>query len=440
MRTTLALLLFVAPVFADNWPQWRGPLANGSTAEKGIAAEWSDTRNIAWKAKLGGLGVSSPVVWGDRVFVTYQVGATALRAGNHPTASVGVEPESVGERPLGGARPTTLDDKVTFVVAAFSASNGHSLWEYKFDAVAPFPALHFKRNMATSSATTDGDMVYGWFSTGQIVALDMSGKLAWTRHLGADYGRLDAEWGHSSSPALQGERLILLGFGNTHGFLLALDKKTGKELWKVARQGDVKSYSTPLIIETAEGPQAIINHKTGVEAFDPATGKSLWMYSENIGYPVPMPLVADGVMYTNRGGRSGPFWAMKLGEQGEIPKDKLLWHVATGAPYSPSLVYHDGLLYFSTEVGVVTSVDAKTGQRVWQERLGGIYSASPIVADGKIYLFGETGETLVLKAGRTAEVIARNKLDMRVIASPAVSGGRIFVRGDDELVAISEAR
>jgi outer membrane protein assembly factor BamB len=173
-----------------------------------------------------------------------------------------------------------------------------------------------------------------------------------------------------------------------------------------------------------------------MESFDPATGKSLWKFVEPTRFAVPMPVYHDGILYVSRGYRSGPYWALKTGERREIPKSKLLWHVETGAPYTSSIVQHDGLVYMATEMGIVSCIDGKTGERVWRERLGGIYSASPVLADGKIYLAGENGETLVLREGRTPQVLAKNKLDMRVIASPAISDGRIFIRGDRQLVAV----
>jgi hypothetical protein len=176
-----------------------------------------------------------------------------------------------------------------------------------------------------------------------------------------------------------------------------------------------------------------------MEAFDPSTGKSLWKFAEPARFAVPMPVYHDGVLYASRGYRSGPYWALKAGERSDIPKSKLLWHVETGAPYTSSIVHHDGLLYMATEMGIVSCIDAKTGERVWRERLGGIYSASPVLADGKIYLASENGETLVLRPGRTPQVLAKNKLDMRVIASPAISDGKIFIRGDRQLVAIQTA-
>jgi outer membrane protein assembly factor BamB len=296
------------------------------------------------------------------------------------------------------------------------------------------PEVHEKRNLAASSAVTDGERVYAWFSNGQIAAVDLNGKPVWNRHLGQEVAPFDLDWGHASSPVLHGDRLILQSYLGSSAFLLALDKRTGKELWKVERPAGLKSYSTPLVIDSP--PAVIVNSSEHMEAFDPATGKPLWKYVEPARFAVPMPVHHDGVLYVTRGYRSGPYWAMKLGQQGEVPKAKLAWHVDTGAPYTSSMVYDNGLLFMATEMGIVTCIDAKTGERVWRERLGGIYSASPVVADGKIYLASENGETLVLRSARTPQVLARNKLDLRVIASPAISGGRIFFRGDRQLVAV----
>jgi outer membrane protein assembly factor BamB len=370
------------------------------------------------------------------VFVTYQRGSGSLRQGRHPTFVQEGNPADAGETPLGGARPQAPDEKISFAVAAFRTTDGRQLWEHRMDAAGKLPDVHDKRNLATPSPVTDGQRVYAWFSTGQLAAVDMNGKPVWTRHLGQEYSTFDLDWGHASSPALFRDRLILTCYQGSAAFLLALDARSGKELWKVERPKEVKSYSTPLVIETAQGPEVIVNSSESMEAFDPLTGKSLWRFMEPARFAVPMPVFHDGALYVSRGYRSGPFWAMKAGERNDVPKSKLLWHVETGAPYTSSIVQHDGLLYMATEMGIVTCIDAKTGERVWRERLGGIYSASPVYGDGKIYLVGENGETLVLRAGRTPQVLAKNKLDMRVIASPAISDGRIFIRGDRHLVAI----
>jgi outer membrane protein assembly factor BamB len=436
MRILILLSLLVSSAVAENWPQWRGPLGTGISTEKGLPTEWSTKQNLAWQTELTGLGVSSPIVWKDQVFVTYQLGAGALRQGRHPTFVQEGDPASAGETPLGGARPKGPDEKISFVIAAFRTADGRQVWEHRIDAVGKLPDVHDKRNLATSSAVTDGERVYAWFSNGQLAAVDLNGKAVWARHLGQEYAPFDLDWGHASSPALYRDRLILTCYEGSAAFLLALDKRTGKELWKVERPREVKSYSTPLVTETAQGPEVIVNSTESIEAFDPSTGKSLWRFLEPARFAVPMPVYHDGIFYVSRGYRSGPYWALKAGERDDVPKSKLLWHVETGAPYTSSILHHDGLLYMATEMGIVTCIDARTGERVWRERLGGIYSASPVLADGKIYLASENGETLVLRAGRTPQVLARNKLDMRVIASPAIAEGRIFMRGDRQLVAI----
>jgi outer membrane protein assembly factor BamB len=436
VRTVLSLILAMSAMEAANWPQWRGPQGTGVSDETGLPVEWSRDQNIAWRVPLAGLGVSGPVVWGDRVFLTYQIGAGALRKGNHPSFVQSGDPAAVGELPLGGARPEGVDDRIYFVVAAFQAADGKLLWEHKVAAEGDLAEVHEKRNLATPSPVTDGERVYAWFSNGQLIVLDVAGKPVWSRHLGKEYKPFDLSWGHSSSPVLYKDKLLLLSYQSSSASFLAVDKRTGKEIWKTDQQKAAQSYSTPLVIETAKGPEAIVNSSERIEAFDPETGKSLWQYNLPHRFTVPMPVFHDGMIYINRGYRSSPFLAIRPGGRGDITSSHVVWNVGAGAPYVSSLIHHDGLLFYVTEQGIANCIEAKTGERVWQDRIGGVYSASPIAADGKVYLFGEAGETVVLKPGRTPQVLARNKLDGRIIASPAVSGGRIFVRTDRHLIAI----
>ena len=438
MRILRILVVLPALILqAENWPQWRGPAGTGVSPEKGLPIKWSRDENIAWKASPRGLGVSSPIVWGERVLVTSQVGASALRPGNHPTLVTGADAAAAGERPLGGKRPeATQEGKPRFLVAAYHRNDGRLLWEYESEADGALPPVHEKRNLATPSPVTDGERVYAWFSDGQIISVDMNGKHVWTRRLGRDYGAFDISWGHASSPALHQDRLILVCFQEASSYLLALDKRSGKELWRTEREKGLKSYSTPLVVETSKGPEVIVNSSERVEAYDPATGKLLWQFVEPTRFAVPMPVHSDGVIYLSRGYRSGPYMALRSGERGEVSKAQLVWHVPTGAPYVSSLVHYDGLLYMASELGIVTCIDAKTGEMVWRERLGGFYSASPAAGDGKIYLVGETGDTLVLKAGRKPEVLAKNSLGEQCLASPAISNGQIFIRTDRSLFSI----
>jgi hypothetical protein len=419
---------------AADWPQWRGPRGNGATDEKDLPVKWSATENVAWKATIGGLGVSSPIVAGDRVFVTSQIGTGVRKPGNHPRLAQGST--TSGERAL--ATTSGRDDKTFFVVEAFNRIDGRRLWQHRMEATGPLPGVHDKHNLASPSPVTDGQMVYAWFGTGQIVALDLSGKVVWERHLGQEIAPFDINWGHASSPTLYGDTVLLLCDHSPASYLLAVDKKSGKERWRADRGKGRMSYTTPFVVETATGPELIVNSSQRVDAYDPRTGTFLWHVGGSNQFPIPAPTFHDGVLYLTRGYRSGPYMAIRPGGRGDISASHVVWEVPTGAPYISSLVYHEGILYMASDVGAVTAIDAATGKRIWQERVDGIFSASPVAADGKIYFVSETGETIVLKAGRQAEVLARNDVGERLIASPAISNGQIFLRSDDKLFAIGK--
>lgn len=188
---------------------------------------------------------------------------------------------------------------------------------------------------------------------------------------------------------------------------------------------------------THDGRQAlIVNSSAGVEAYDPATGRLLWHVPETNRFPIPMPVHHDGIVYTSRGYRSSPYLAIRLGGSGDVSGSHVVWKTATGAPYVASLVFYDGLIYMATELGIVTCMNWGNGEQVWRTRIGGVFTASPTAGDGKIYLVSESGETVVLRAGPTPEVLSRNTVDAHLVASPALSRGRLFLRGDGELIAV----
>ena len=426
---------------AADWPHWRGPNGTGATSETGLPVRWSATENVAWKAPVGGLGVSTPIVVGDRVFVTSQLGTGIRQAGNHPRLVQGGDAAAAGERALGASRASaSAEDRTVFLVEAFNRADGKRLWQYRMNTEGGLPSVHDKHNMASPSPVSDGQMVYAWFATGQIVALDMSGKVAWQRHLGKEISPFDVIWGHSSSPMLVGDLLVLLCDHEPASYLLAVDKRSGKERWKADRGKGRMSYSTPLLVDTPTGPELIVNSSERVDAYDPRTGSLLWFTGGTNRFPIPMPVFHNGTIYMSRGYRSSPYMAIKPGGRGDVSKSHVVWESATGAPYISSLVYHDGLIYMATDVGAVTVVDAASGQRVSQQRIEGVFSASPVAADGKIYFVSENGETVVMQAGRTPTVLARNDLGERQIASPAISNGQIFIRTDDHVFAIGSRR
>jgi outer membrane protein assembly factor BamB len=428
--TILALLLLVLPqgLLGANWPQWRGPSANGISEEKGLPLEWGPERNILWKSALPGLGTSTPVVWDDFVFVTSQIG-------NGP-----YEGRSQDFPDAGKARKNGQDGKVQFVVQAFARTNGRLLWEYKLDAEGDLPAVHTKHNLASPSCVTDGKLVYAWFGNGQLVALTLGGKLAWSRHIGKEYAPFEILWGHGSSPVLYGDTLLLLCEHPGGAYLLALDKTTGKELWKKDRGKDRRSYSTPFLVSGDKGDELIINTTPRVEAVDPHNGDVLWYAGETNRVPVPMPVYHDGVVYTSRGNFSSPYMAVKTGGRGDVSSTHIIWEVKTGAPYVSSLLYYQGFIYMATENGIVSCIDPAAGETVWKDRFGGVFSASPVAAEGHIYLVNEAGEAFVLQAGREEKILARNNLPERTLASPALSHGQIFLRTDDHLIAIGKSR
>jgi outer membrane protein assembly factor BamB len=440
---TILLVLIVAAagsVHAQNWPHWRGPLASGVSPETGLPSRWSATEGIAWKAAIRGLGVSSPIVWGNRVFVTSQVGTGASRQG--PRLAQGADATAAGERSLGAGAGTgagAAGGDITFLVTAFDRNTGARLWEAGTKAEGPMPSVHDKHNMASSSPVTDGERVYAWFATGQLVAVDMAGKTVWTKHLGTDYSPFEINWGHGSSPTVHKGQLLLICYHDKASYLLSLDAATGDVRWKSDQPPGVTSYSTPIVVETAGGgAEIVVNSSAGIAGHSAATGEVLWRFDEQNRFPVPMPAVHEGIIYTSRGYRSSPFMAIRPGGKGDITSSHVVWRVPSGAPYISSLVHDNGLIYMVGDVGVLTVTDAKTGERLFQERIGGVYSASPVAADGKVYLLSEDGETIVLSAGRTPSILARNRLDARQLASPAIAGGRLFIRSDDVLYAIGK--
>jgi len=435
MLPAAAILLVATSGAAEDWPQWRGPHGTGISTETALPARWA-AQDVAWKARLGGLGISSPIVVAGRVFVTSQAGRGVRASGRHPTLARGADADL--EKPLGaGSQAETVGtDGVVFLVEAFDRETGRRLWQYRLRAEGGLPPVHDKHNLASPSPVSDGSHVYAWFGNGQLVALDVEGKLVWQRHLGRELGPFEIHWGHGSSPTVHADRLILLCDHEPASYLLALDKRTGRQVWKVERPRGSVSYSTPTVVRGSGGDELIVNSTTRVDAYDPASGKLLGGLGPSHRFAIPVPAHHDGVLYVSRGNRSGPYQAVTTSGLCDVSQTHVQWSVPTGAPYVSSLLHYQGLVYMANGAGIVTVVDARSGERVWHERVGGIFTASPAAGDGKVYLVSDTGEAVVLRAGRTPEVLARNSLGERTVASPAISGGRLFIRGDEHLIAI----
>jgi outer membrane protein assembly factor BamB len=433
----LILFCLLPYAFSSDWPQWRGPDSDGVSAESELPARWSSAEHIAWKVDLAGLGASSPIVFGDKVIVTSQQGIAPVQQNVQPVLARDDQELARQENPMGGRlKKPESGGVVTLVVEAFKKSDGVRLWKYSTPAVGDFPELNVKHNLATPTPVTDGKLIYAWFGNGQVFALDMNGRAVWTRHLGKEYGSFKTTWGHGGSPTLYQDSLILLCDHSENSYLLALDKTTGKERWKTARGKGRISHCTPLIIKGPNKDELIINSSERIDAIDPKDGTLLWHAGSQRQTPVPSPVFHNGVIYLSRGYRNSDFLALRPGGAGDVTKTNILWQAATGASYVPSVLYYEGMLYVTNEIGVVTCAEAETGKTVWRQRLGGLFFASPVAGDGKIYMVSETGETYVLRAGRTAEILAKNDLGERFLASPAISDGCLFLRSDGSLFCI----
>jgi outer membrane protein assembly factor BamB len=390
---------------------------------------------------LAGLGGSSPIVMGNRVFVTSQIGSADVRAGSQPQLARDDSSLVVQEKPMGGRRNDPQDSRseVFLVVEAFNLSNGKKIWEYRVQAIGPFPELHEKHNLATPTPVTDGKHLYAWFGNGLIVCLDMKGTLVWSRHLGQEYSPFNVQWGPGSSPVLYNDLIILLCDHRQASYLLALEKTTGKERWKQDRGKDRVSFSTPVVVPGPTGNELIINSSERIDAYNPVNGELLWYAGSQRQSPIPSPVFHDSVIYMSRGYRNSDFLAIRPGGRGEVTESHTLWRTPNGASYVPSIIYYDGLLYMTSDAGILTCADAGTGEQVWRQRLRGVFFASPVAADGKVYFVSETGETIVVHAGREPHILARNNLKERLIASPAISRGHLFLRSDKNLFCIGKS-
>jgi outer membrane protein assembly factor BamB len=420
---------------AADWPQWRGPASQGISAETGLPTVWGPSKNVAFRAPLAGTGTSSPIVTGDLVIVTSQVGSYETGDGSDPRLArddraLAVRENAIGSKPAPGGG-------LYLAVEAFHRITGKRAWEYRLPAAGERPEVHEKHNLATPTPVTDGKRIYAWFGNGQVAALDMAGREVWKRHLGREHGSFLNLWGHGSSPAIYKGMLLLLCDHRPVAYLLALDAATGEVKWKVDRGRGRVSHSTPVIVAGPRGDELIVNSDQRIDAYDPLTGNPLWHAGSERQTPIPSAVSHDGSIYLSRGYRNSDILALRPGGRGDVSTSHLKWRLPNGGSYVPSIVHYQGLLYMTNEVGVVTCAEAETGAVVWKERLGGIFFASPVAADGKIYMLSETGETFVLRAGRQAEILAKNELGERFLASPAIAGGRIYLRSDGTLFAIS---
>lgn len=420
-----------------NWSQWRGPEGTGVSTETNAPAEWSSNKNIKWKTAIPGHGHSSPIVWGNKVFLTTDVeGEPVLgnKAVEHKIeGQIFVHPDSIG-----------ADRKHNFKVLCVDRATGRLLWEQTAYTGAVFDDRHRKGSYAAPTPATDGNYVYAWFG-GEgdgLYAYDMNGKLMWKTPVGkiASVGM-----GPGASPVLH-DNVVLLQCDEDEGknsFIIAIDKKTGKQVWKTPRQVQA-SWATPLVIQHGGRAEVITSGNEWIISYDAKTGKELWKMKGHGSNAIGTPLVGHGLVFVYAGFPVKKTFAIKLGATGDITGSaNMTWQYDKGTAYVPSSILYGDYLYLMSDRGILTCLDAKTGKVVYE---GGripvpaTFTASPIAVEGKLLLTSEDGDTYVVRAGPKHEVIATNSVGEPVYASPAIADGMIFIRGEKNLYGISAGK
>ncbi len=410
MRTNLILSASVfilgGSARAEDWTAFRGPTGQGVVAGA-LPTEWDGKKNVVWKQAVPGNGWSSPIIHAGRVYLTAAV-------------------------------PAEKGDDLSLKALAFDAATGKPLWDTEVftQNAKSAPRIHGKNSHASPTPLTDGKKLYVHFGHQGTAALDFDGKVLW-KNRDLKYSPVH---GNGGTPILVDDALIFSGDGADKQFVAALDRNTGKELWKTDRKttvGKKFSFSTPLLI-TVDGKKQVVSPGPGaVIAYDPASGKELWKVRYGDGYSVvPRPVYGHGLVFLSSGYDTPKLLAIKPDGQGDVTDTHVAWTMTKGAPLTPSMVIAGDELYAISDQGIASCVDAKTGKVHWQERVGGAQSASPLLADGKVYFLGEDGNGIIVKASKEYEVVSKNPLKERTLASAAASDGALFIRTEKNLYRI----
>lgn len=396
------LLLGAAP--AENWPGWRGPGHDGVSPEKGLPAHWSATENVRWKAELPGAGVSTPVVWGARVFVTASDGR--------------------------------LGDRLHLL--CFHRDSGKELWHTRFFGSAASEGQFAPGGMAVPTPATDGKRVFALFGTGDLVCVDADGRPVWVRSLAQEYGPFRNRWGMAASPTLAGNLLVVQVDHAGASYLLGVEAVTGATRWWTRRDASV-NWSSPLPVKVGKNTQIVSAGTYALRGYAADTGDELWSVQGLQMQCIPTPVASGGCLFVT-GGRDSSALSVRLDSsaRGDLTKTHVTWKARCGTNI-PSPLVLDGYCYCVEDSGFANCLKTDGGENVWRERLGGgKYSASPVAGDGKVYFASESGRVTVVRAGPKFEVLARNDIGELVVASPALSQGCLFLRGDRHLYCIGE--
>jgi outer membrane protein assembly factor BamB len=409
-----------------NWHQWRGPAADGVAPLATPPLTWDETTNIRWKVEIPGEGGATPIVWGDRV---YTIAA--------------IDTDRDADEPL------TKDDysktrqpKVyyEFIVTYLERATGETLWSHRAHEAVPHQGRHFSNSYASASPTTDGKRLYVSFGSQGIYCYDLDGEPVWQR----DFGQMRTRygWGEATSPVIHDGRLVINWDHEDQSALYVLDAASGETLWQLDRD-EPTTWATPLVVVHEGSAQIVVNGTNRATGYDLDDGTVLWQCGGQTINAIPSPVAANGIVYCMSGKGAAATYAIPLAASGDITgSDGIAWDYPHDTPYVPSPLLVDGRLYFTrSNSAIISCLDAATGQVIYgPERLPGLSNlyASPVAAAGHIYLPGRKGTTLVIRTGDRLEVVAKNELDTRIDASPAIAGGQVFLRGTKHLYCIEQ--
>ncbi|MGH9718863.1 MAG: PQQ-binding-like beta-propeller repeat protein [Bryobacteraceae bacterium] len=396
LRQAALLISLSLCLLAEDWPEFRGPTGQGHSTERGLPLTWSESENVRWKAPIPGRGWSSPAILGDRIWLT-----SSLNDGGSLHA-ISLDRES---------------GRVLLDVEVFRPSGGGP--------------MNQKNNHASPTPILEGDRVYVHFGPLGTACLSSDGKVLWKQKLS-----YEPQHGPGGSPALHGDLLIINCDGLDTQYVTALDKKTGRVRWKSPRRGS-QAYVTPLMIRVGERSLAISTGAFRTVAYEPETGKEVWSVRYGQGFSnVPRPVYAHGLVFLCTGFFEPRLLAVRPDGKGDVTESHVAWSAQRGVPLTPSPIVVGNELYMVSDNGILSCLDAKTGKPHYQQRLGGNFSASPVFADGRIYFLNEDGEASVIAPGTEFKKLATNRIDERTLASFAVAGGSIFIRGERRLYRV----
>jgi outer membrane protein assembly factor BamB len=420
----------LAPRAGVDWPQFRGIAASGISEGKPIPTSWNvaNGTNVAWTAAVPGLGLSSPIVWGDLVCLTTSISGRR---------DAGLKPGLYGD-----IDSVADDTPHEWRLVCLDKKSGAVAWQQTVTKGVPKIKRHMKSTHANSTLATDGERLIAFFGSEGLYAYDMKGKQIWKKDLGVldagFYMAPEAQWETGSSPVIYDGVVVVQADVQKGSFLAAFDARDGRELWRAART-DVPTWGSPTVHRVNGQSQLIVNGMRHVGGYDLKTGKEIWKLSGGGDIPVPTPVVSDGLIYiTNAHGPAAPVYAIRESASGDVSlkggatsNEGVAWSVARDGGYMCTPLVYRGLVYIVKFNGVLSAFDAKTGERKFQERLAGgtaAFTASPVAGDGKVYLANEDGQVFVIKAGPAYELLAQNDVGGAVLATPAISEGRLIFR------------